>query len=535
MRAAAARRRAGIVASALVLCALATACPSERRPVDPSAPPPAPEGSVRFGYPQEPATLDPLAPGGSSAAVRDVLRPVLPALFALDERLRPVPELAERWPSGSDIELDPFSVRLRLREARWSDGRAITADDVRFTWEQLREGPDKGRYRRLDDVEVLGPRELVLRFDAPIRRWWALFSIDDMVLPAHAYRPSWDAGPTVSGGPFRFDGWERGMRIQLRRNPSYWGERAQVEGIEVLFVPDDETRLELLRRGELDALFAEGDTNLGRRAAARGWRPTDDALDGDGGASGAWGSAWWELVFERRRRGREPLARGVSRVVDRSLVGEILEDSGQVMDGIPARFPRPGPGADGLPAVPGPWPGDPDEPGRAMQGVQPREIRLAYARNATAEALGRFIHFALRPAGVHVEALGIEPRAFEARWLTDGGADAYLLLRRGADAPDAAAYRASSLPPGAGDAEPALERAETARDPQRLRDGPVTGLDAAAWTDAQRVLVRLGAVTPLARVRSWIVARPGLAGARATGTAAGPLWNAAEWTVRRSA
>ena len=56
-----------------------------------------------------------------------------------------------------------------------------------------------------------------------MRRWWSLFSIDDMVLPEHAYSADWGRGPTVSGGPFEVDSWSDGLRVRLKRNDALLG------------------------------------------------------------------------------------------------------------------------------------------------------------------------------------------------------------------------------------------------------------------------------------------------------------------------
>src|SRR5207249_220688 len=110
---------------------------------------------------------------------------------------------------------------------------------------------------------------------------------------------------------------------------------------------------DLLDRGRLDALFADGDTNFGRRAAARGYTRTTKALGGSRASSGAWASEWWELDIDPQRTGAA-VARAIGLAVDPSLAAEILEDAGQTMDGIPARFPVRGPTRENDPSLGGP-------------------------------------------------------------------------------------------------------------------------------------------------------------------------------------
>lgn len=459
---------------------------------------------------------------------------MLPGLFALDAHLRPRPELAAGWPGKRDVTTNPFTVTLHLRRAVWSDHRAITSADVRFSWQMLRSGPNGYRYRYLTDVQTPGPRTVRLRFEHPLRRWWALFSLDDMVLPAHAYSAAWRDGPTVSGGPFVFAGWTRGLKISLRRNPAYFGEKAHVSSIDVEFVPEDETRLKLLQRGELDAFFSPGDANMGRRAAAFGFPRAAEALDGGPATSGAWASAWWELDVDPARTGSE-VAAAIGEAVDPALAAEIFEDSGQVADGIPRRFPAPGPRADFGPALPGPWAGrgdagaarkalDAGPKGRVVNGGGTVTVSMAFDRDSGAAQIAGFVHFALLPLRIRTDLVGLQSPDLERLMAGPSAPPAVVWLRRGADAPDASAYvfgRIGASETAGGD----VTAAETSGGAVAK---PLTGLDPAGWAAAERDLAASHTVYPLVRSRDWVVGRD-LAGPLATGTSAGPLWNAATW------
>jgi hypothetical protein len=478
---------------------------------------------LRFGYASEPPTLDPLGPGGASAATRDILRPTLPSLFRLDANLKPQPDLVSAWPTKNDFALDPFTVTLALHNANWSDGEPITASDVRFSLEKLRKGPTGYRYRYLRDVEVVDPHRFRLRFDRLFRRWWSLFSIDDMVLPAHAYSADWEGGPSVSGGPYTVAGWTRGLSVHLVRNERYWGRKATLAGIDVTFVPDDETRLQLLDSGELDAFDAEGEVNIGRRAGARGLKTTTRPLDGSGQASGVWGPSWWELDIDRSRLG-EGTSKAVATALDTDLAAEIFEDSGRPIDGIPAAFPvAPG-------RIAGPWSGRGDLNAAAkLKGST--QFQLAFPRGPASDSIASFAHFRLSKIGITAELVGVDDDVFERTWALGKRAPVLLRLRRGADAPDADAYGSSSAQPGSANIDDFVVAAETTVEPERITASAVTGLDAGAWTKAEEGLAQAASAAPLVRVRSWIVGRKGVAGPQATGSAMGPLWNAVTWQI----
>ena len=465
---------------------------------------------------------------------------MLPSLFALDASLHPKPELVAAWPKAADITFDPFTVRLTLRRATWSDGKPITASDVRFSWERLRGGPTGYRYDALTDVKVIDARRLELRFDRVLRRWWSLFSIDDMVLPAHAYGDAWNRAPTVSGGPFVFEEWTAGLQVRMKRNERYWGAPAPLAGLDVVFVPDDETRFQLMERGELDAMFSEGESNLGRRARAHGYPPRTGALNGEAGATGAFGPTWWELDLEPARL-TAPVARAVIEAVHPTLVAEILEDSARPMNAIPPDFTS---GRGGDPRTPRPdafvpWRGRGSlaeatallEQGRVPGGPARAEFQLVFPRVAAAGSIAAFIHFRLREIGITAELVGVQPDTFEETWVPGDRASAMLRLRRGSDAPDASSYASAPDLPGSAPVDDRVADAETQVSRERLVQGPVTGLARDPWADVERGLVTAASAAPLALTRTWIVARDGVSGPHAVGAANGPLWNAGTWTI----
>lgn len=415
------------------------------------------------------------------------------------------------WPAKADITLDPFSVKLTLRHATWSDGQPITASDVSFSATKLRAGPTGYRYRYLKTMDVLTPRTLRLRFDRPLRRWWSLFSLDDMVLPAHAYSTSWSGGPTVSGGPFIFKSWTKGFDVKLDRNPTYWRDEAVLQTLDIEFVPDDETRLQLLRRREIDAFFAEGEANMGRRANAYGFPNATGALDGHAASSGVWGPTWMELDLDPAKMST-PLRQAVVEGTAPSLVAEILEDSARRLDAIPPDFRH-------APSVT-PWRvrGDLKKAAALARGTS-GAFELAFP-HGPAGSIANFMHFRLDPS-ISVELAGIEPSVFEKTWIPAKRAPAFLRVRRGADAPDAESY----LLPSADVVGAETLGAGTSID---------TGLDPAAWGRAEQALHAAATATPLVQLRTWIVGSDGVFGPRPTGTSEGPFADAATWRVERS-
>ncbi len=114
--------------------------------------------------------------------------------------------------------------------ARFSDGKPVTADDVLFSWELLRE---KGRpnhrqyYSKVAKAEALDPLTVRFDFGGTNDRELPLILGLMPVLPRHAVDPATFEDTTMTGpvgsGPYRVTAVKPGASVTLTRNPDYWG------------------------------------------------------------------------------------------------------------------------------------------------------------------------------------------------------------------------------------------------------------------------------------------------------------------------
>jgi peptide/nickel transport system substrate-binding protein len=169
--------------------------------------------------------------------------------------------LAASWERAAD----GLSITVKLRELNWSDGKAITAGDVRFTWQSAiaDEIPwnNKETKRWITDVEILDPR--TVRFHFARRYPYQLIDmLYGLILPEHVFSDiplsdwaghDWSQ-ERIGSGPFLLAEHRKGERIRMVRNPNY-GEpqRPRIDELVLLIAPDPTARVLLLRAGEIDA------------------------------------------------------------------------------------------------------------------------------------------------------------------------------------------------------------------------------------------------------------------------------------------
>lgn len=114
--------------------------------------------------------------------------------------------------------------------ARFSDGKPVTAEDVVFSWEILR---DKGRpnhryyYSKVKKAELVGDRGVRFDLTGSNDRELPLILGLMPVLPRHAVNPDTfeqtSFTPLIGSGPYVVSHVEPGKSVTLRRNPDYWG------------------------------------------------------------------------------------------------------------------------------------------------------------------------------------------------------------------------------------------------------------------------------------------------------------------------
>lgn len=229
--------------------------------------------TLNRGNGAEPDTLDPQK--YNLIVELNILSDLFEGLVTLDASGNPVPGIAERWDVSPDGATYTFHLRPGLK---WSDGTALTADDVVAGF---RRGLDPKTGAQLVDlafvlknaravasgsmpVENLGvsapdAQTVVVTLEAPnavFLRLTANFALFFPV-PRHLIASAGDgwvrAGTMVSNGPYTLAEWTPQSRVRLVKNPLYW-DAAHATVDEVIYYPaaDENAALKQFRNGELD-------------------------------------------------------------------------------------------------------------------------------------------------------------------------------------------------------------------------------------------------------------------------------------------
>ncbi|HMU38110.1 MAG TPA: ABC transporter substrate-binding protein [Pseudomonadota bacterium] len=172
-----------------------------------------------------------------------------------DDALKPKLELAEQVQVVSATPERGLVLEVTLRDAKFSDGHAVTSEDVRYTLDKLldeKAGSPSMRSRFSENglvrpIEILSPKQFRISFAKPTASY--LTDLDFGILrsgTAEAGR----ARP-IGAGPFVLSG-DVGEITRFARNPHYFLGPPSVAALTVRVVRDTNSRLLSLVGGSAD-------------------------------------------------------------------------------------------------------------------------------------------------------------------------------------------------------------------------------------------------------------------------------------------
>ncbi|MFQ5839961.1 MAG: ABC transporter substrate-binding protein [Candidatus Methylomirabilales bacterium] len=206
-----------------------------------------------IGIATDPTTLDPRV--ATDAVSLHLTELIFSSLVRTDAGLRVIPDLAERWEQP-----DPRTYIFALRSnVRFHHGPEVTADDVRYTYESLRDprlgSAYAGVLKEVEEIEVLDRYRIAFRLRRPFSPF--LYHLTLGIVPADRGAAKDFGQRPVGSGPFRFAGWAPNERVELTAFAGHFRGGPRVNRIRFRVIPDATIRYLELRKGSLDLLPGE--------------------------------------------------------------------------------------------------------------------------------------------------------------------------------------------------------------------------------------------------------------------------------------
>lgn len=167
-----------------------------------------------------------------------------------------VPDIAESYEFSEDGKVLTF----KLHEAKWHDGEDFTAEDVKWTFDTIKEqeGFASNSLEAIKEINVVDDRTVEFVLDAPnagilgALAWQGTF-----IMPKHIYEGSdWlenEANQNPVGtGPFKFKEQVAGDKVVIERNDDYFGNVPYLDEVIFKVMPDSSSAYQAWLAGEID-------------------------------------------------------------------------------------------------------------------------------------------------------------------------------------------------------------------------------------------------------------------------------------------
>jgi peptide/nickel transport system substrate-binding protein len=170
-----------------------------------------------------------------------------------------------------DVPPDRSSITFNLRpEAKFSDGRPITSEDVLFSYAVLKEKGypyHRSYYKKVTKAEAPSPHQVRFTFGpdadgAPDREMPLIMGLMP-ILPKHLLAidtfERTTLEPPIGSGPYILAGVDAGRSLTYRRNPNHWAKNLPVfkgrfnfDEIRIEYFRDSSSLFEAFKSGQLD-------------------------------------------------------------------------------------------------------------------------------------------------------------------------------------------------------------------------------------------------------------------------------------------
>ena len=200
----------------------------------------------------EPPILDPTA--GAAAAIREVTYAnIFESLTRIDGKGEVQPGIAQSWTVSPDGLTYTFKLHAGVK---FHDGTPFDCSVVQYSFKRAA-APDstnaqKGFFEPIVSTECPDPATAVITLKRPTGAFLFDMGMGDssMIAPNSAAN---DKTNPVGTGPFVFKRWVKGDRVEIERNPNYWGTPAKLSAVTFRFVADPSAATAAVMAGDIDA------------------------------------------------------------------------------------------------------------------------------------------------------------------------------------------------------------------------------------------------------------------------------------------
>lgn len=212
---------------------------------------------LRSGYMREIESLNPMVIW--SVAAYELMNLNYNYLMSWDEDLNVTPELAKSW----EVSEDGMFWTFYLEEGvTWHDGEPFSAEDVKFTFEYIRDNELGYFYdyvAAMEEIVVVDENTVTIKTDEPIA-WMPQILVP--IFPQHIWSEidpidaegDFANDNPIGTGPFQVIEHRKGEYTRMAVNENYFKGRPALDEVIFIIYANTDLMIEALRQGELDII-----------------------------------------------------------------------------------------------------------------------------------------------------------------------------------------------------------------------------------------------------------------------------------------
>lgn len=150
------------------------------------------------------------------------------------------PDLSIGYDLATDMQVseDGMTWTVTIRDdVTFTDGEPLTASDVAFTYNTVKEASSVNDFTMLKEAAALDDTTVEFRMSQAYSIWPYTMAIVGIV-PEHAYGPDYGEHP-IGSGRYLMKQWDKGQQIIFEANPDYYGEEIKMKQVTVVFMEED--------------------------------------------------------------------------------------------------------------------------------------------------------------------------------------------------------------------------------------------------------------------------------------------------------
>lgn len=195
-----------------------------------------------------------------------------------EDMANPKPSLVSEWKMDDTAMVYTFTLKDGVK---FASGNTLTSKDVAWSINRVRnlKSNTVAHVAGVSDIQTPDDKTVIITLKAPDASFLTKLAsnaycvLDSETVKANGGTDAADASTTdtaqqyldknsAGSGPYKLVSWNPNVEVVLEKNADYWGQTGNVEKYIIKEIPDTNTQIQMLEKGEIDIAFTLNADNV---------------------------------------------------------------------------------------------------------------------------------------------------------------------------------------------------------------------------------------------------------------------------------